>query len=52
MREELLKQCEMYSHNREEIKSYFKWDNPHMIAVCASELSGRDVRVEVEKLLE
>ena len=52
MREELLKQCEMFSHNREEIKSYFKWDNSHMIAVCASELSGRDVKVEVEQLLK
>ena len=52
MREVLTKQCENYAHNREEIKSYFKWDNPHMIAVCASELSGRGIKVEVEQLLE
>ena len=52
MREVLTKQCENYAHNREVIKSCFKWDNPHMIAVCASELSGRGVKVEVEELMK
>ena len=52
MREVLAKQCENYSHNREEIKSCFKWDNPHMIAVCASELSSRGIKVEAEQLLK
>lgn len=52
MRECVSKQCEFYAHNREEIKSYFKWDNPHVIAVCASELSAKGIKIEVEKLLE
>lgn len=52
MRETLKKQCEAFIHNRDEIKSYFKWENAYLVAVCASEFCGKNIHVEVEKLLE
>lgn len=52
MRESILRQCETFIHNRDEIKSYFKRENPYMVAVCASEFCGKNVTVEVERLLE
>ena len=52
MRESLLKQCETFIHNRDEIRSYFKWESPYVVAVCASEFCGKNVTAEVERLLE
>ena len=52
MRESLLKHCEAFVHNRDEIKSYFKRENQYMVAVCASEFCGKNVLVDVERLLE
>ena len=52
MRESLLRQCENFIHNRDEIKSYFKRENQYMISVCASEFCSKNVVVEVERLLE
>lgn len=52
MRESLLRQCETFIHNRDEIKSYFKRENPYMVAVCASEFCGKNAVAEVERLLE
>lgn len=52
MRESLLRHCEAYIHNRDEIKSYFKRENQYMVAVCAFEFCDKNVLVDVERLLQ
>ena len=52
MRESLLRHCEAFIHNRDEIKSYFKRENQYLVAVCASEFCDKNVLVGVERLLE
>ena len=52
MRDALNKQCEMFIHNRDEIKSYFRWESAEIVAVCASEICADNLQVEMEKLLE
>lgn len=52
MRESLSRQCEMFIHNRDEIKSYFRWESAELVAVCASEICSNNIQVETETLLE
>ena len=52
MRDSLKKQCELFAHNRQEIKSCYKWENPLIIAICASELCSRGIKIETEVLLK
>jgi len=52
MRESLTKKCESFIRNRDVIKANFKWDSVYIVPVCASELTGKNIEADSDRLLQ
>ena len=52
MRESLTKKCESFIRNRDIIKANFKWDSVYIVPVCASELTGKNIEADSDRLLQ
>ncbi|MBE5947694.1 MAG: DUF4003 family protein [Lachnospiraceae bacterium] len=52
MRESLTTKCERFIRNRDVIKANFKWDSVYIVPVCASELTGKNIEADSERLLQ
>lgn len=50
MRNSLEKMCETFIQNKDTIKNTFKLANPYLVSVCASDLCGKGVVVDSDKL--
>lgn len=51
MKSSLEKKCTVFIHNRDLIKSVYKWENSYVTAVCAAVMSTKEVEADKEMLV-